>query len=138
MASPPHIREEDVSTMSLDDRSRRPSPLVVASASSSSATPLRDDSPPPPSVSETPTAGTPVRKTANGKVSPQLIGHFPTAEEEARKTFHELADNVYQYGTLGRSREALESMTCDCQYVPSMYSPCLVSLLALVDMILCR
>jgi len=52
----------------------------------------------------------PVRK------GPQLIGDLPLAEEEARRTFVELTDNHYQYGTLGRSREALESMTCDCQY----------------------
>jgi hypothetical protein len=52
----------------------------------------------------------PVRK------GPQLIGDLPLAEEEARRTFIELTGNHYQYGTLGRSREALESMTCDCQY----------------------
>ncbi|EMD35141.1 hypothetical protein CERSUDRAFT_54162 [Gelatoporia subvermispora B] len=47
---------------------------------------------------------------------PQLIGHLPRAEEEAMRTFVEIKGNHYQYGTLGRSREALESMTCDCQY----------------------
>jgi [histone H3]-lysine36 N-trimethyltransferase len=52
----------------------------------------------------------PVRK------GPQLIGDLPRAEEEALRTFIELPSNHYQYGTLGRSREALESMTCDCQY----------------------
>ena len=50
------------------------------------------------------------------KVEPQLIGHLPRAEDDAFKTFEELPGNHYQYGTLGRSREALESMTCDCQY----------------------
>ena len=47
---------------------------------------------------------------------PQLIGDLPRADEEALKTFIEIQDNHYQYGTLGRSREALESMMCDCQY----------------------
>ncbi|TFK48255.1 hypothetical protein OE88DRAFT_1762721 [Heliocybe sulcata] len=47
---------------------------------------------------------------------PQLIGDLPVAEEQARATFEEIPDNHYQYNTLGRSREALESMTCDCQY----------------------
>jgi histone-lysine N-methyltransferase SETD2 len=52
----------------------------------------------------------PIRK------GPQLIGDLPCAEAEAQRTFMELPGNQYQYGTLGRSREALESMTCDCQY----------------------
>jgi hypothetical protein len=52
----------------------------------------------------------PVRK------GPQLITDLPRAGEEALRTFVELSGNHYQYGTLGRSREALESMTCDCQY----------------------
>ena len=52
----------------------------------------------------------PVRK------GPQLIGDLPRADVEELRTFVELTGNHYQYGTLGRSREALESMTCDCQY----------------------
>lgn len=50
------------------------------------------------------------------KPGPQLIGHLPRAETEALKTFVEIEANHYQYGTLGRSREALKSMTCDCQF----------------------
>lgn len=30
------------------------------------------------------------------------------------KTFIQIQENQYQYSTLGRSREALESMTCEC------------------------
>jgi hypothetical protein len=30
------------------------------------------------------------------------------------RTFVEIQENQYQYSTLGRSREALESMTCEC------------------------
>jgi hypothetical protein len=30
------------------------------------------------------------------------------------RTFLEIQENHYQYSTLGRSREALESMTCEC------------------------
>ncbi|KAL6308930.1 hypothetical protein BKA93DRAFT_724617 [Sparassis latifolia] len=55
-------------------------------------------------------------KTKPEPAGPQLIGHLPHAEREALQTFVELPGNHYQYGTLGRSREALESMTCDCQY----------------------
>lgn len=53
------------------------------------------------------------------KTGPQLIGHLPKAEEDAMKTFTEMTRSHYQYATLGRSREALESMTCDCVYDPS-------------------
>ncbi|KAF9784792.1 hypothetical protein BJ322DRAFT_1006948 [Thelephora terrestris] len=54
---------------------------------------------------------------------PQLIGHLPKAEEKAKATFTEIPENIYQYSTLGRSREALESMMCDCQYEHGVDSP---------------
>ncbi|KAF8496200.1 hypothetical protein F5888DRAFT_1615065 [Russula emetica] len=44
----------------------------------------------------------------------QLVGNLPVAREEAMRTFIEIQENQYQYSTLGRSREALESMTCEC------------------------
>jgi hypothetical protein len=50
------------------------------------------------------------------RAGPQLIGDLPVATAAAMDTFEELAQNHYQYGTLGRSREALEGMNCDCQY----------------------
>jgi len=46
----------------------------------------------------------------------QLIGDLPVARQEALASFTEIHDNNYQYKTLGRSRELLESMTCDCTY----------------------
>ncbi|KAI0742842.1 hypothetical protein C8Q80DRAFT_1107924 [Daedaleopsis nitida] len=57
------------------------------------------------------------------KAPPQLIGHLPVATEDAMKTFTEIPGNHYQYSTLGKSREALESMTCDCQYEPGEDDP---------------
>lgn len=69
-------------------------------------TPTIEESTTPPIVTD----AKPVRK------GPQLIGDLPLAQEEALRTFVELPGNHYQYGTLGRSREALESMSCDCQY----------------------
>ncbi|KAG6836961.1 hypothetical protein H0H93_000353 [Arthromyces matolae] len=48
----------------------------------------------------------------------QLIGDLPIAREEAIATFIEIDSNNYQYKSLGRSREALESMTCDCIFDP--------------------
>ncbi|KZT23009.1 SET domain-containing protein [Neolentinus lepideus HHB14362 ss-1] len=81
-------------------------------AEESLLTPKLDDS-------TRPSATPPVSMSGDGKPrlqGPQLIGYLPRAEEEARATFEEIPDNHYQYNTLGRSREALESMTCDCQY----------------------
>lgn len=94
---------------------------------------MRDDSLPPSSASpgETPSASPPAGdesrtsttppanskpKGKAAKKEPQLIGDLPRAEEAAMQTFTQILENNYQYGTLGRSREALESMTCDCQY----------------------
>jgi hypothetical protein len=62
---------------------------------------------------DSPTPPSDVKPAQKG---PQLIGDLPRAEAEALRTFSQIPDNHYQYGTLGRSREALESMTCDCQY----------------------
>ncbi|KIJ47294.1 hypothetical protein M422DRAFT_164308, partial [Sphaerobolus stellatus SS14] len=49
---------------------------------------------------------------------PQFIDHLPRAEDEALKKFIELPDNVYQYKTLGLSRQAEEGFTCDCTFEP--------------------
>lgn len=78
--------------------------------------------PPPPTttdiVSMPPTPPPPSATTSKkGQASPpQLIGDLPIARDEALATFTEIPENNYQYKTLGRSREALESMTCDCTY----------------------
>lgn len=75
-----------------------------------------EPSPPPkrePSESSTPAPNVKLKRSG-----PLLIGDLPLAEQQARATFTEIADNHYQYSTLGRSREALEGMTCDCQYEP--------------------
>lgn len=34
------------------------------------------------------------------------------------KAFTEIVDNIYQYKTLGLSRQADEGYTCDCTYEP--------------------
>ena len=64
----------------------------------------------------TPATTPPVADVKPVKKGPQLIGDLPIANEEALQTFTQIPENHYQYSTLGRSREALESMTCDCQY----------------------
>jgi hypothetical protein len=65
------------------------------------------------SASPKPESATPAPRKPPKK-GPQLIGELPIAREEAMKTFIEIQENQYQYSTLGRSREALESMTCEC------------------------
>ncbi|KAL1745307.1 hypothetical protein HDZ31DRAFT_36672 [Schizophyllum fasciatum] len=47
---------------------------------------------------------------------PQFIGHLPVAREEALRTFRQIPENWYQYAKLGKSREAMEGSTCDCEY----------------------
>ncbi|KAF9264474.1 hypothetical protein L218DRAFT_862694 [Marasmius fiardii PR-910] len=64
---------------------------------------------PPPS-----TAASTSKKAASS--TPQLIGDLPVARDEALGTFVEMSDNWYQYKSLGRSRELMESMTCECQF----------------------
>ncbi|PFH46282.1 hypothetical protein AMATHDRAFT_8013 [Amanita thiersii Skay4041] len=54
---------------------------------------------------------------------PQLIGDLPVARHEARSTFNEISDNIYQYKTLGRYKELLESMNCDCVYEHGVDNP---------------
>ncbi|KAF8515699.1 hypothetical protein BU17DRAFT_51508 [Hysterangium stoloniferum] len=62
--------------------------------------------------------------TPNPRLSgPQFIGHLPRAEEDAMQTFIELSDNVYQYKTLGLSRQTEEGLTCDCSYEPGVDDP---------------
>lgn len=65
------------------------------------------------STSPKPESTPPAQKKPLRK-GPQLIGNLPIAREEAMRTFIEIQENQYQYSTLGRSREALESMTCEC------------------------
>ena len=70
-----------------------------------------------------PSATPPVSSRGKPKTEPQLIGHLPRAEDAAMRNFVQLEQNHYQYGTLGRSREALESMTCECQYEHGVDDP---------------
>lgn len=103
---------EDSVTMVADASSSRSSSADVKSSESASASPHPGGADRP---STTPPTGS-KHKTKKAKAEVQLIGDLPRAEEEAMKVFVEIEGCHYQYGTLGRSREALESMTCDCQY----------------------
>jgi len=111
------------------------SPTLVFAAQnckvSRTPTPLPTESPMPEddfiSKSSTPTAT--LAKTPRKAVSapPQLIGDLPVAREEALASFSEIQDNNYQNKSLGRSRELLESMTCECTYEPGSSSVLLCS-----------
>ncbi|KAG5339887.1 hypothetical protein C0989_003105 [Termitomyces sp. Mn162] len=71
------------------------------------------------SISSTPPlSNTPNLTLKKSQPVVQLIGDLPIAREAALATFNEIEANSYQYKTLGRSREALESMTCDCIFNP--------------------
>ncbi|KAG6816190.1 hypothetical protein H0H87_007859 [Tephrocybe sp. NHM501043] len=87
---------------------------------------------PPPSTtngtasmsSTPPPSETPVTMSKKSQTPPvQLIGDLPIARDAALATFTEIETNNYQYKTLGRSREALESMTCDCIFDPEHDDP---------------
>ncbi|KAG5717504.1 hypothetical protein E4T56_gene6709, partial [Termitomyces sp. T112] len=76
------------------------------------------------SISSTPPlSNTPNLTLKKSQPVVQLIGDLPIAREAALATFNEIEANSYQYKTLGRSREALESMTCDCIFNPATDHP---------------
>lgn len=120
----PEEKPDSTSVMDVDEGETMSDERPASTSNSHSATPnLFEDESTPPSTrahSETPPVVTPA-KNGRGKkktIDVQLIGDLPRAENDAKKTFEELEGNQYQYQTLGRSREAGESMTCDCQFVP--------------------
>ncbi|KAH7920227.1 hypothetical protein BV22DRAFT_1040094 [Leucogyrophana mollusca] len=81
---------------------------------------------PPPTLKRESSASSTPAPSAQPKPrppGPQLIGDLPRAEKDALATFAEIPANHYQYSTLGRSGEALESMTCDCQFEPGVDRP---------------
>lgn len=98
-----------------------PTPSMSASVSNSpfesetpsASTPLTDT---PQTSESTNRPSTSKSKKSSKRSEAQLIGNLPVARGAALETFVEILDNHYQYGTLGRSREALEGMTCDCSY----------------------
>ena len=94
---------------------------------SRSPTPLQTESPVPErgviSKSSTPPINTPGKTQRKAGSAPvQLIGYLPVARQEALASFNEIQDNNYQNKSLGRSREFLESTTCDCTFKPGSSS----------------
>lgn len=84
------------------------SPTPTPPPSTKNGTPTKTSASPPP---------TPVTNSRKpSSPGPQLIGDLPIARTDALSTFNEISANNYQNKSLGRSREVLESMTCDCLY----------------------
>ena len=123
---PVKMRDRPVSS---DEGQPSPTPIDDTKMEEEDPTPTHmprspsPDDPPPtksqPSASTSPSISpkpesTPPAQRKPLKKGPQLIAHLPTAREAAMKTFVQIQENHYQYSTLGRSREALESMTCEC------------------------
>ncbi|KAF9526023.1 hypothetical protein CPB83DRAFT_771030 [Crepidotus variabilis] len=113
------IKHEDIPSPSQ-------SPTLVSDLAGQKCKSSRSPTPPSDTVkqekgqlskSSTPPA---VAQSKGAKKTPaapvQLIAELPIAREEALASFHEIRDNNYQFKTLGRSREVLESMSCDCTY----------------------
>lgn len=98
------MEEEDPIPQNMDRSPFPEDPLPTKFEPSTSTSPSTSPKP----ESTPPTPRKPLKK------GPQLIAHLQIATEEAMRTFIEIRENQYQYSTLGRSREALESMECEC------------------------
>ncbi|KAJ6554544.1 hypothetical protein B0H19DRAFT_150279 [Mycena capillaripes] len=112
-----HPEDADVTAESTSepretDESMPPPDDGSASSSASSKTSLSRSTSPPPQPARTSSAA------AKKKSAPplQLIGDLPVAREAALGSFNEIPDNNYQNKSIGRSREAMEGMTCECNY----------------------
>ncbi|KAF5376048.1 hypothetical protein D9615_007664 [Tricholomella constricta] len=92
------------------------SPTPTPPPSTTNGTASKSSTPPP-----IPTPTTASKKFQAAAV--QLIGDLPIARADALATFNEIVENNYQYKSLGRSREALESMTCDCTFDAKLDHP---------------
>ncbi|KAF9239430.1 hypothetical protein BU15DRAFT_61942 [Melanogaster broomeanus] len=121
---PSAIKQEQ--EQALEDIKPKPEDLDDAQVPPETPSVKAEPSPPPQlkrETSESSASAPPAADVKPKRKGPQLIGDLPRAEEAARATFIELPDNHYQYNTLGRSREALESMTCDCAYEHGVDDP---------------
>ncbi|KAG9311141.1 hypothetical protein JVU11DRAFT_9056 [Chiua virens] len=117
-----HIKQED--EHGLEDRLPKPEDVDDVKPPPETPSVKTEPSPPPLLKREKSESSTPAPVNCKPKrTGPQLIGDLPRAEEQARAIFIELPQNHYQYNTLGRSREALESMTCDCVYEHGVDDP---------------
>jgi hypothetical protein len=107
------------------DASPSQSPTLVADISTQKLNNMSCYTTPPPSsitdgtISKSSTPPILPSSKHSRKATPaavQIITDLPVARESALGTFNEISGNNYQFKSLGRSREILESMTCDCTY----------------------
>ena len=93
--------------------SPRPDPLALPDIKAESKVEVEDK----PSVSNGADRKPPApASSSSSRPGPQLIGHLPTAWDEAHETFEALEKCVYENKGLGLSREQDEMMVCDCVY----------------------
>ncbi|KAF5314386.1 hypothetical protein D9619_011795 [Psilocybe cf. subviscida] len=125
--SPDHTTVKQEPDMKQEgDASPSQSPTLVDDIAQIFKTPSSPTPPPTTSngtssKSSTPPAVAPSKASRKAAPLPiQLIGDLPIAREDALSTFNQIHDNNYQFKSLGRSREMLESMTCDCTYEPGV------------------
>lgn len=95
-------------------KSRTPTPLPTETSVPEDGFNSKSTTPPVATQGKTPRRA--------GSAPLQLIGDLPVAREEALASFSEIQVNNYQNKSLGRSRELLESMTCECTYEPGSSS----------------
>ncbi|TRM63284.1 hypothetical protein BD626DRAFT_592433 [Schizophyllum amplum] len=106
---PPEPTPEPPSAFMLFD-SASPAPSSATLKEPSRASSKASTTPPPQAQ---PKKGKASKAAPN---PPQFIGHLPVARAEALRQFKQIQENWYQYAKLGKSREAMEGSTCDCDY----------------------
>nr|GAT56044.1 histone methyltransferase [Mycena chlorophos] len=114
MPPPPSAEPDTPSPSSPSDSVAGPSSRSKSRSKSASTAQSRSTTPPVASTSRS------SKKKAPMPV--QLIGDLPIARDAALATFTEIAANTYQNKSLGRSREALEGMSCECAFTRA-YAP---------------
>ncbi|KAJ7619409.1 histone methyltransferase [Roridomyces roridus] len=106
------MKEEFPAEESLAEDASPPLPADDSDIASAHSARTASKSPTPPSRTRTPAV---VPKKKPGRAV-QLIGELAVARDAALATFIELSANNYQNKSIGRSREAMEGMTCECIY----------------------
>ncbi|CAK5271481.1 unnamed protein product [Mycena citricolor] len=102
---------EDFTTNAREEDEAMPDALCSSSPSRASSKASSSSSPTPPPVKAA-TAANGRKKKPEAPV--QLIGDLPIARDAALATFTVIEANNYQNKNLGRSREEMEGMSCEC------------------------
>ncbi|KAF8630263.1 hypothetical protein AX17_005449 [Amanita inopinata Kibby_2008] len=116
----PHMSPSQSPTLAdVSDEKVKSPPTPSRTSARTNGTKFETPSPLPPLQFTQPSSN--LRKSSS--VVPRLMSDLPVARAEALSTFNEISENNYQYKTLGRYKELLESMTCDCTYEHGTSNP---------------